>query len=375
MTIALLAGTRPNFIKAAPLWQALRRYADWNLQLIHTGQHRDAGLSAVFFSDLRLPEPDVTLKVPAGSPVRQIASIMRGLEPVFQKTKPDWVLVIGDVTSTLAGAMVAKQMGLKVAHVEAGLRSGDRDMPEELNRIAVDHLADLLFASEESGVDNLRREGIPEARIHFTGNVLIDALCAVLPQAEKLQPEKIATQALQAASKGTFSKKYALCTFHRPSNVDTVANLNRTIELLEILSRKIPVIFPCHPRTIKQCKQFGLYAQMIRQPNLWVLPPLSYPEIIALARNANFVVTDSGGLQEETTFLNIPCLTYRKNTERPSTLVYGTNMLLPHFDLEKTAQHLQNLSARENAIPPLWDGHASERIAAILNQTLEKKIT
>jgi len=386
MKIALLVGTRPNIIKAAPLWRALQGRAD--ARLIHTGQHRDAAMSAVFFQDLDLPEPDLVLTGDASSPVRETAQIALELEPVLQDLQPDWVVVIGDVTSTLAGALAAKQLGLRVAHVEAGLRSGDRRMPEELNRIAVDHLADLLFATEASGVDNLRREGIPGERVHFVGNVLIDSLCAVLPKAEKLDWRGFFTAEARRRRDFNFSKNvsphlrvsavksisavkknYALCTFHRPANVDDREGLQRVLDLVRRTSGYLPVVFPAHPRTVQKIREFGLEYILADNPDVYELPPLSYSEMVCLMQNARLVITDSGGVQEETTWLGIPCLTFRENTERPVTVERGTNILISDLNPASAERHVELLLAgkfKRGAVPPLWDGRAAERIADVL---------
>ncbi len=361
MTITILVGTRPNLIKAAPLWHALQRCPGVQVNLIHTGQHRDAAMSAVFFQDLGLPEPSVMLTGDTSSPVRETAQIALELEPVLQAGRPDWVVVIGDVTSTLAGALAAKQLGLRVAHVEAGLRSGDRRMPEELNRIAVDHLSDLLFASEEAGVENLRREGIPPERIHFVGNVLIDALRAILPKAEKVDWQQRFFTAVK--------NNYALCTFHRIANVDEPAELLRVLDLIRRTSRHLPVLFPAHPRTLQKIRQHQLDHYLSECPEVYVLPPVCYSEMVYLMQNARLVLTDSGGVQEETTWLGVPCITFRETTERPSTVQYGTNTIISNLSLETAERQIELLLAgnlKRGTVPPLWDGHAAERIATIL---------
>lgn len=372
MKIVLIVGTRPNIIKAAPLWRALQGRAD--VRLIHTGQHRDAAMSGVFFQELGLPAPDVVLAGDAGSPIRETAQIALELEPVLQNMQPDWTLVIGDVTSTLAGALAAKQLGFRVAHVEAGLRSGDRRMPEELNRIAVDHLSDLLFATETAAVENLRREGISDERIHFVGNVLIDALSAVLPKAEKV------VFTAEAQRCGAFDdspplrasavkKNYALCTFHRPANVDDRAGLERILALMCRVSRRLPVIIPVHPRTVQKMTQFGLQNSLQNCPDLHMLSPLAYSEMVCLMLHARVVITDSGGVQEETTWLGVPCLTFRENTERPVTVELGTNVLISDLNPASAEQQIELLLAgnfKTGVVPPLWDGKAADRIANVL---------
>ncbi|MBL7799041.1 MAG: UDP-N-acetylglucosamine 2-epimerase (non-hydrolyzing) [Saprospiraceae bacterium] len=372
MKIALIVGTRPNIIKAAPLWRVLQGRAE--VRLIHTGQHRDAAMSAVFFQELGLPAPDVVLARDAGSPVRETAQIALELEPVLQEFQPDWVVVIGDVTSTLAGALAAKQSGFRLAHVEAGLRSDDRRMPEELNRIAVDHLSDLLFATETAAVENLRREGIPDARIHFVGNVLIDALSAVLPEAEKMifRAETQRLGALENALRlcvSALKKNYALCTFHRPANVDDRAGLELMLDLLFRVSGHLPVIFPAHPRTVQKMREFDLEKRLRDCPNIQLLPPLAYSEMVCLMLHARVVITDSGGVQEETTWLGVPCLTFRENTERPVTVEMGTNVLISDLNPESAERQIELLLAgnfKPGAIPPLWEGKAAGRIADVL---------
>ncbi|MFN0015262.1 MAG: non-hydrolyzing UDP-N-acetylglucosamine 2-epimerase [Saprospiraceae bacterium] len=362
MKIAILVGTRPNIIKAAPLWRALQGCAE--VCLIHTGQHRDADMSAVFFDDLGLPAPDVFLTGDSASPVRETAQIALELEPVLQAMRPDWVVVIGDVTSTLAGTLAAKQLGLRVAHVEAGLRSFDRRMPEELNRVAVDHLADLLFATEASAVENLRSEGIAAERVFLVGNVLIDTLIAVLPKAEKIDRGKFFAGAAEHA--------YALCTFHRIANVDEPEGLMRVIDLIERTVQYLPVIFPVHPRTVQKIRQHGLESRLFGNPAVWTLFPVCYSEMVCLMRNASLVITDSGGIQEETTWLSVPCLTFRENTERPATVSHGTNTIISDLDPSTAEHQIELLLAgkyKHGTVPPLWDGLAAKRIADILTQT------
>ncbi|MEQ1745284.1 MAG: UDP-N-acetylglucosamine 2-epimerase (non-hydrolyzing) [Saprospiraceae bacterium] len=359
MKIALLVGTRPNIIKAAPLWRALRDRAE--VCLIHTGQHRDTDMSAVFFDDLGLPAPNVFLVSDVTSPVRETAQIALELEPVLEAMQPDWVVVIGDVTSTLAGALAAKQLGLRVAHVEAGLRSGDRRMPEELNRVAVDHLADLLFATEASAVANLYREGIAAERVFFVGNVLIDALSAVLPTAEKMDRRSFFA--------GTAENAYALCTFHRAANVDEPEGLLCVLDLIERASRHLQVVFPVHPRTVQKIRQHGLEGRLFGKSAVCALSPVCYSEMVCLMRNARLVITDSGGVQEETTWLGVPCLTFRENTERPVTVELGTNTIISDLNPETAERQIELLLAgkyKQGSVPPLWDGKAAERIADIL---------
>jgi UDP-N-acetylglucosamine 2-epimerase (non-hydrolysing) len=372
MTIALIAGTRPNFIKAAPLWKAMQQAAGIQASLIHTGQHQDAAMSTVFWEALGLPHPDFCIPGQGATVIQESARISLGLEPILKKLHPDWVVVIGDVTSTLAATVAAKQLGLRVAHVEAGLRSGDRNMPEELNRIAVDQLADLLFPSEEAGLANLKMEGIALERIHFTGNVLIDALQAILPKANKLTVNTILGKTAQEKPNRAYPTDYALCTFHRPSNVDTKKGLQKILELLETIGQHIPVIFPVHPRTRQNIQKFALAKPLLRSGTIWTTQPLGYAEIICLAQKANFIVTDSGGLQEESTWLGVPCLTFRRNTERPATVTYGTNTIISDLEIQTVVAQIEVLLAgngKKGQIPPLWDGQAAVRIVDALGTT------
>ncbi len=376
MTIALIVGTRPNFIKAAPLWKALRQIPEIKVCLVHTGQHQDAGMSTAFLEGLGLPAPDYCLPGRRSGIVQETARIIFRLETVFQKIQPDWAMVIGDVTSTLAGALAAKQQGIRLAHVEAGLRSGDLDMPEERNRIQVDHLSDLLFASEPSGVFNLEREGIPAGRIFFPGNVLIDALHAVLPQAKLLTPHSVIQKALLGNPDWPLPDTWALATFHRPSNVDDVPGLQKTMQLLQATARRLPVLFPVHPRTLSSLEHHKLDQHLLDTPNLYLLRPLGYAEMISLTRSAKFVLTDSGGLQEESTCLGIPCLTFRRSTERPATVETGTNTLISDLEISTAEAQIEVLLAgryKSGAVPPFWDGRAAPRIVQHLIQVSQQQ--
>lgn len=373
LTFAIIAGARPNFIKAAPLYRALAAYTGVDVRVLHTGQHREAGMSGVFFRELGLPEPWVVLDGRCPTIPRETARILAGLEAPLNTLRPDWVIVIGDITSTLAGALAAKQSGLRVAHVEAGLRSHDRSMPEELNRVAVDHMADLLFASEAIACENLRREGIEPDRIHFSGNILIDALEAVLPVARKLTRAGI-LESLDAGSAATAAAgPFALFTFHRPSNVDDRDGLLRVIRMAEQTAGRLPVYFPLHPRTVRQLDQLQLMGKLTQNPAIHVLPPLNYSAMVGLMRLATFVLTDSGGVQEETTYLGTPCLTFRSTTERPATIIYGTNTLIADRNPATAMTQIELILAgqyKSGQVPPLWDGQAARRIAAVLlNQT------
>jgi UDP-N-acetylglucosamine 2-epimerase (non-hydrolysing) len=342
-------------MKAAPVAHALRQRCGVQQTIVHTGQHYDARMSEVFFSQLEMPLPDVNLGVGSsniGSANHggQVPEIMSKLEPVILELKPDIVLVYGDVNSTVAAAQVCAKLHVLFGHVEAGLRSFDSTMPEEINRIVTDRLSDLLFTPSEDGDINLKQEGIPAKRIYRVGNVMIDSLVRLLPVAMR-QP------------KNGFPDRYALVTLHRPSNVDDSQVLQGILESLLEINENLSVVFPVHPRTRKRISEFGL-----KSGKLLLLDPLPYIEFLALQRGAVVVITDSGGIQEETTYLGVPCLTLRNNTERPVTVTLGTNVIVGQRG-EQLALELANILAgkgKKGCIPPLWDGHAAERIADVL---------
>ena len=337
-------------MKAAPVMRALNEHRDVRQSLVHTGQHYDSNMSDVFFSQLDIPAPDVNLEVGSGSHARQTAEIMSRIEPVLLERKPDIVLVYGDVNSTVAAALVCSKLLIRIAHIEAGLRSFDRSMPEEVNRIVTDRLADLLFTPSADGDQNLQAEGVEVGKIHLVGNVMIDSLIRLLPSA-------------MASPKDGLPHQYALVTLHRPSNVDDSATLKGILEALLEVSAQLHVIFPVHPRTRQRMAMLGM-----NSTNLHLLEPLPYIEFLALQRRAQVVITDSGGIQEETTYLGVPCLTLRNNTERPITVDLGTNVLIGQ-DVNKLRSELTKIlegKAKSGDIPPLWDGHAGERIAEIL---------
>jgi UDP-N-acetylglucosamine 2-epimerase (non-hydrolysing) len=352
MHILHVVGARPNFMKAAPVMRALGKRADVRQTLVHTGQHYDKNLSDVFFSQLNMPEPDVNLEVGSGSHAVQTAEVMKRFEPVVLERKPDVVLVYGDVNSTVAAALVCSKLLIRVAHVEAGLRSFDRTMPEEVNRIVTDRLADLLFTPSEDGDVNLEREGVPADKIYRVGNVMIDSLVRLLPVA-------------QQCPRNGLPERYALVTLHRPSNVDDSASLRSILKSLLDVNEQLEVVFPVHPRTRQRIEQFG-----INIDKLHLLDPLPYIEFLSLQSRAAVVITDSGGIQEETTYLGVPCLTLRSNTERPVTVSMGTNVLVGQ-DLELLNSELAKVlegKAKKGSIPPLWDGRAGERIAEVLHK-------
>lgn len=339
-------------MKAAPVMRALQERGA-RQTLVHTGQHYDANMSEVFFTQLGMAAPDVNLEVGSGSHAKQTADIMARFEPVVLGHAPDIVLVYGDVNSTVAATLVCSKLLMRVGHVEAGLRSFDRTMPEEVNRLVTDQLADLLFTPSEDGDANLLREGIPTEKIHRVGNVMIDSLVRLLPAAEQ---EKM----------NGFPARYALVTLHRPSNVDDPKNLNSILKCLLEMSKDVEILFPIHPRTRSRIAEFGLDA-----PRLHLLEPLPYVEFLALQRRASVVITDSGGIQEETTYLQVPCVTIRGNTERPITVTQGTNVLVGQDPvmLQAEVQKALDGKAKRGIVPPLWDGRASERIAEILENS------
>jgi UDP-N-acetylglucosamine 2-epimerase (non-hydrolysing) len=359
MKIINVVGARPNFMKIAPLMSALKSEPRISPLLVHTGQHYDEKMSNLFFRQLGIPEPDVNLEVGSGSHTTQTAQIMTRFEPVLLEHKPDYVLVVGDVNSTIACGLVAVRLGVKLIHVEAGLRSFDRSMPEEINRILTDSISDLLFVSEQSGVDNLHRESVTEDRIHFVGNVMIDALLQHRSRAE-------ASNILDVLSLDT--RKYAVVTLHRPSNVDTPEALANTVDLLDHAQNRLPVVFPIHPRTLKNVGGFGLASRLKGMKNLRLIEPLGFLEFLKLMSCARVVLTDSGGIQEETTILGVPCLTLRENTERPVTCLLGTNRLVGTNRARVIAALDEVLCSTAPAptAPPLWDGHAAERIVEIM---------
>jgi len=358
-----VVGARPNFMKVAPIVAAMKaRPTKFQPLVVHTGQHYDADMSDSFFRDLNLPEPDTHLEVGSGSHAVQTAAVMRRFEPVVLREKPDWVLVVGDVNSTIACALVCVKLGVKVAHVEAGLRSRDRTMPEEINRLLTDQIADLLFTPSHDADANLRAEGIPEERIRFVGNVMIDSLQQNLERARQSSIRNDLNVA------GT---DYAVMTLHRPSNVDFPETFARILDALETITGKLPVVFPVHPRTRKTIAELGLTERVAAMKNLRVIDPLGYLDFLNLYSGSRLVLTDSGGIQEETTALGIPCLTLRENTERPITVELGTNVVVgtdPEKIVNAAAAALNGAARTIARQPPLWDGHTSERILDVLEE-------
>lgn len=357
MTYLHVVGARPNFMKVAPVMAALARSDSDRQVLVHTGQHYDANMSQVFFDELGLPEPDVNLGVGSDTHARQTARIMMLFEETIESVRPDLVLVYGDVNSTVAAALVCAKLRVPVAHVEAGLRSFDRTMPEEINRLVTDQICDLLFTPSADADENLAREGVTPDKIHLVGNVMIDTLVRLLPQAMSRWPD------LQAGL--AINEPFGLVTLHRPSNVDDPETLCTILETLDGISGRLPLLFPAHPRTVKRAQDRGLLRD---SPRLKVVSPLSYLSFLAAMAHAAVIITDSGGIQEEATFLGVPCLTLRSNTERPITTNLGTNILVGH-DMERLVREVAGIldgGAKRGEVPPLWDGRAGERIAAVI---------
>lgn len=362
MKIINVVGARPNFVKIAPLINEMKKYPEvFTPVLLHTGQHYDYKLSKQIFNDLDIPEPDVYLGVGSASDPIQTAKIMIGFENVLTKEKPDLVVVVGDVNSTIACALTSVKIGIKIAHVEAGLRSFDRSMPEEINRLLTDAISDYLFTTEPSGEINLLKEGIPKSKIYMVGNIMIDSL---IKSKEKASLSTILDK-LNLKPKG-----YAILTLHRPSNVDTREGLINILNILNEIQQRIKIIFPAHPRTKKRIKEFNLENQFQKMNNLKITEPSGYLDFLKLMMEAKFVLTDSGGIQEETTFLCIPCITLRKNTERPITMEEGTNMVVSCNKEEIIAgiNKILNGEEKKGNIPKLWDGHTAERIVDILKR-------
>ncbi len=370
MKILNVVGARPNFMKIAPLIREMRKFPDVKPLLVHTGQHYDVKMAGQFFEDLQIPLPDVSLDVGSGTHAVQTAEVMKRLEPILDRERPEMVVVVGDVNSTMAAALTAVKLHLPVAHVEAGLRSGDRSMPEEINRIVTDAISDYLFVTEESGTRNLLAEGVSKEKIFEVGNVMIDSLEA----SRRLWANSTLLNRL-----GLEKGQYAVTTLHRPSNVDNLATLRGLIESLLEVAKRIPVVFPIHPRTRKALEGMdklgpGLYFGPPPTPAKGVhcMDPIGYLDFMSLVANARLVLTDSGGIQEETTVLGIPCLTLRENTERPITVSHGTNRVIgsaPKRILEEVAKTLDS-PGKPLLPPPLWDGHASERIVKVLREQI-----
>ena len=357
-------GTRPNFIKVTQLQKHFDQHTSLKHQLLHTGQHFDQSMSQVFFDELGIKKPDIHLGIKAGSQLGLIAQIITELEKVLTAECPDLLMVPGDVNSSFACAFAANRLGIPVAHIESGLRSFDRTMPEEINRMMIDDLSELFFVTEPSGSEHLLAEQKPKSGIHYVGNTMIDTLVAFT---DKIDSSTVLDS--QKADRGN----YALMTFHRPVNVDTADQLEKVVSILESVSAQLPVLFPIHPRTKKNLERFGLNQRLNRLANVHLLPSLGYPDFMHLVKNAKVVLTDSGGVQEETTFLRVPCLTVRPNTERPVTIEIGTNTLVD-LDPKTIHQLMDGIMAgtyKQGKIPKYWDGKASERMVQVISEYLQ----
>ena len=361
INVMCICGARPNFMKVAPLAQAFAANGGIRSSIIHTGQHYDEKMSDLFFKQLAIPTPDVNLEVGSGTHAQQTAEIMKRFEPVVVKRHPDFVLVVGDVNSTIACTLVAAKLGIRTVHVEAGLRSFDRTMPEEVNRILTDSISDLLMVSEPSGVTNLSREGVPPSRVHLVGNVMIDTLLKNKAQANESDIlEQLNIEA----------KHFSVLTLHRPSNVDDVESMSRILDALEQIAVRMPIIFPVHPRTRMNLSKLGLEPRIDQNPRLRLIEPLGYLQFLKLMSESAMVLTDSGGMQEETTILRVPCLTLRDNTERPITVEQGTNILVG-TDPGRIVEEAEKIVAdggKCGNVPDLWDGSAAQRITEVISR-------
>jgi UDP-N-acetylglucosamine 2-epimerase (non-hydrolysing) len=360
--ILIVVGTRPNFIKVTRFKELASEMSGLVVDIVHTGQHYDSRMSDVFFDQFGLV-PDYFLNIEPAAPATQMGRIMEGLEKVFDDVSPGLVMVVGDVNSTLAGALVANKKGIRLAHLESGLRSNDRSMPEEVNRILTDEITDVFFVTEQSGLDHLRASGKQESSIHFVGNTMIDTLVHFEP---RIAESTILSQLNLEAG------KFVLMTIHRPATVDDPENFIKLLDILERIGESISIVFPVHPRTVKNAERFGLSERLEAVPQLTMSGPLDYFAFQKLIADCSFILTDSGGIQEESTFRQVPCLTLRPNTERPSTVELGTNQLLPldvDLVMEQVTRILQG-NGKSGTIPPLWDGCATERILEVLNREL-----
>ncbi len=356
--ILIVVGTRPNFIKVTRFKKVIANHPSLDVKFVHTGQHFDEKMSQVFFDQFDL-RPDFMLNIGQGTPNHQMAQVMLGLEQVCSSYQPDLLVVVGDVNSTFAAALTGNKMGIKVAHLESGLRSFDRTMPEEINRLLTDEISDYYFVTEQSGLDHLKAEGKASEKVFFVGNTMIDSLVEF--QSEVEQSPILENLGLEA-------QKYVLMTMHRPSNVDTKEGLMVLIDMIHLICQKYQLVFPIHPRTVSRLKQFDLWASIEHLDGLKFTEPLDYFAFQKLTAHCKFVVTDSGGIQEETTFRQVPCLTLRNNTERPSTIDIGSNVLVPYTlkDLQHYMDAIVSGQFKKGQIPPLWDGKSTERIAEVM---------
>jgi UDP-N-acetylglucosamine 2-epimerase (non-hydrolysing) len=360
-TIHLIAAARPNFMKIAPLYHALKRQNWVEPVIIHTGQHYDLNMSDAFFQDLRLPEPHIHLGIGSGTHAEQTGGVMIACEKVLMEVNPDLVVVVGDVNSTLATTLAATKLGVKVAHLEAGLRSFDRYMPEEINRVVTDALADLLWTPSPDADENLLREGVPEGKIKRVGNIMIDSL--------EMLRHRVEQQSVYQEF-GLTPGEYGLITLHRPANVDQPDMLAEICHILSRIAEKIPLVFPVHPRTKKRLESFDLLSLLTKVHNLHLLEPLSYIPFMNLVFNCTLAITDSGGIQEETTYLGIPCLTLRPNTERPITVQEGTNRLCRPEEIETQVDYILTKSIKKGSVPALWDGRTADRVVESIREFL-----
>jgi UDP-N-acetylglucosamine 2-epimerase (non-hydrolysing) len=370
LNILMIAGTRPNFIKLAPLYHRLKKENDIDIKICHTGQHYDKNMSDVFWEYLELPEPNYALGIGGGTVPEVIGNTTVALAKLMQEAAPtyDLVIVFGDVNATVSGAITATQLGIPVMHVEAGLRSFDRSMPEEINRVITDHISEYLMVSEFSGLEHLQKEGIESSKIHFVGNIMIETLINTRSKWESV--------ALPDEVKDFISNPFAVCTFHRPENVDVPSQLEIVARRLLSLSTWMPVVFPVHPRTKARLEKSGLYQLLVENQNIKLLPPLGYFEFLSLVSKSAIVITDSGGIQEETAFLGKPCVTIRKNTERPITITEGTNILMDLHNedfLSFVQTHQDNLKKAHLNPIKFWDNKVSDRILDVIKQCRVKK--
>ncbi len=368
--LILVAGARPNFMKIAPLMHALQGHKTIQPILVHTGQHYDVKMSGQFFDELNIPSPHINLEVGSASHAVQTARIMEGFEKVCLNEKPDFVLVVGDVNSTAACTLVASKLGIKTIHYEAGLRSNDRKMPEEINRLVTDAISDIFITTSKDADENLLKENIPAEKIFMLGNLMIDSLVAQLPKAKHTLLEfSLLNRGKKIKINEDFSdKRYGVLTFHRPGNVDDRINLHKLIDIWGKISEQVPLVFPVHPRTYKNIQNFGLQEFIDSFANLYFIEPLGYLQFIHLVSRSMFALTDSGGIQEETTYLNIPCLTVRPNTERPITVWEGSNKLIKTDDIISQVKQIISGNGKKGSAPKFWDGKSAERIVNILEK-------
>ncbi|MDD3079187.1 MAG: UDP-N-acetylglucosamine 2-epimerase (non-hydrolyzing) [Paludibacter sp.] len=368
MKIILVAGARPNFMKIAPLMHALKGHKTIQTILVHTGQHYDVKMSGQFFEELDIPAPDINLEVGSASHAVQTARIMEGFEKVCVAEKPDYVLVVGDVNSTAACTLVAAKMGIKTIHYEAGLRSHDRTMPEEINRLVTDAISDIFITTSVDADENLLKENIPAEKIFMLGNLMIDTLVAQLPKAQQTELKfKLLNRTTYIELGMNFNEKaYGVMTFHRPGNVDDPESLTKLVNIWGKMSKIVPLVFPVHPRTYKNIQTFGLQKTIDSYPQLYFIEPLGYMQFIHLVSKSIFALTDSGGIQEETTYMNIPCLTVRPNTERPVTVWEGSNKLIKLDEIEHEVRDIVAGHGKTGKIPKFWDGKTAERIVKMI---------